>query len=151
GNATLYRHFGSRPEIVVAALVAEMARYAEAAETAARDEDPWHGLCGYIDAICAMQSCNRGLADLVTAETVRDDELDALRSRARRASIRTIRRAQRAGVLRADFTPQDVLLILMANAGVVARTGEQAKAASRRVVGLLLDGLRADAASPATP
>lgn len=151
GNATLYRHFGSRCGLVVAAMVAEMTRYAEAAEAAARAQDPWQGLAGYVTAIAAMQARNRGLADLVTSEAVQSPEVDALRSRARRATIRTIRRAQRAGALRADFTPQDVLLILMANAGVVARTGAHAEVTSRRVVGLLLDGLRATAAGPATP
>ena len=151
GNATLYRHFGSRCGLAVATLVAEMTRYAEAAETAARADDPWQGLADYITTICAMQARNRGLADLVTSETVQDPDVDALRSRARRATIRTIRRAQRAGALRTDFTPQDVLLILMANAGVVARTGLQAEVASPRVVGLLLDGLRAGAASSTTP
>lgn len=151
GNATLYRHFGSRCGLVVATLVAEMTRYAEAAETAAQADDPWCGLAEYITTITAMQARNRGLADLVTTESVQSPEVDELRSRARRATIRTIRRAQRAGVLRSDFTPQDVLLILMANAGVVARTGPQAEATSPRVVGLLLDGLRADAATSTAP
>lgn len=151
GNATLYRHFGSRCGLVVATLVAEMTRYAEAAEAAARADDPWQGLVGYLTTITAMQVCNRGLADLVTTETVQSPEVDELRSRARRATIRTIRRAQRAGSVRADLTPQDTLLILMANSGVVARTGEHADAASRRIVGLLLDGLRAEAATPGAP
>ena len=34
-------------------------------------------------------------------------------------SVRMIERAQEAGALRADFVPEDLVLLLMANAGVV--------------------------------
>jgi hypothetical protein len=56
-----------------------------------------------------------------------------------------------SGTLRADFSPEDLVLLLMATAGIVSRTGATAPAATDRFVALALDGLRAQAATPAPP
>ncbi len=58
-----------------------------------------------------------------------------------------IGRARAAGVLRAEFSTEDVLVLLMANAGLVERAHASAEAASARLVHPLLDGMRADAAT----
>jgi hypothetical protein len=50
-------------------------------------------------------------------------------------------------VLRDDFTTQDVVVLLMANAGLVERAHDIAEEASSRLVHLLLDGLRVSAAT----
>jgi hypothetical protein len=65
--------------------------------------------------------------------------------------VRLIERAKLAGRLRADVTPEDLPLLLMANAGVVEATGESAPAASRRFVALMLEEFRADGASALAP
>src|SRR3954467_8534167 len=43
GNATLYRHFPTREELVQAALMCPMAEYLAAAEDGLADPDPWAG------------------------------------------------------------------------------------------------------------
>ena len=57
--------------------------------------------------------------------------------------------------LRADFVPEDIPLVLMANAGVVAATADHAPESSDRLVGYLLQACAASAADelppPATP
>src|SRR5437588_80688 len=63
------------------------------------------------------------------------------------ALVRLVERAQAAGVLRADFTTQDLPVLLMANAGLIERAGSVADDASARLVHVLLDGLRAPAAT----
>jgi len=65
--------------------------------------------------------------------------------------VRLIERAKVAGRLRADVTPEDLPLLLMANAGVVEATGEAAPAASRRFVALMLEAFRADGAGELAP
>ena len=66
-----------------------------------------------------------------------------------------IERAKATGRLREDFVPEDVPLLLMANAGVVAATAEHAPESSDRLVGYLLQAFASAAASelppPATP
>jgi hypothetical protein len=62
-----------------------------------------------------------------------------------------IERAQAEGTLRADFVPEDLVLLLMANAGVVQAAGRAAPGAWTRLVGLLLDGFRSEGASTLPP
>lgn len=143
GNATLYRRFPTRRDLVAE----EMRRYAAAVEDALAEPDPWRAVRSYLTRICALQAENRALADLVTSAEFTDDTRPVAA-----AHLRTLlERARAAGQLRADVTVEDVVLVLLANAGVVRRTAEHAPASSPRLVALLLDGMHADAATPGPP
>ena len=130
-----------------------MAEHVEAVEAGLADPDPWRGFATYVQAGTAMQARDRGIADLVTMNVPSAPEIEKLRARAYQGMVRLIDRARSAGVLRADFTDQDVVLLLMANAGLVERAHGIAAGASARLVALVLDGLRAAAATdgPAPP
>ena len=148
GNATLYRRFPTRADLVAAVFADRMAAHAEAVETALADDDPWNGFASYIRAVTAMQASDLGIADLVTMDLSSAPEIEQLRARAYDGVVQLIGRAHEAGVLRADFTDQDVVLLLMANAGLVERAHGIPDEASARLTALLLDGLRAQAATP---
>src|SRR3978361_1655002 len=80
GNATLYRRFPTREELVQAALLAPMAEYLAAAEEGLADPDPWAGFRDYLLRLCQLQARDRGLADLlVTTVTTPSGALGALR------------------------------------------------------------------------
>jgi AcrR family transcriptional regulator len=147
GNATLYRRFPTRRDLVAAVFAEEMSRYAAAIETALEDPDPWRAVRSYLAEICALQAENRALADLVTSTQF----TDVTRPVAVAHLQELLQRAQAAGQLRADLTVEDVVLVLMANAGVVRRTAEHAPSSSPRLVALLLDGMHAAAATPGPP
>lgn len=152
GNATLYRRFPTREELVQSALLDSMAEYLAAAEEGLEDPDPWAGFRDYVLRLFQLQARNRGLADLlVTTVRTSDGELERLRGVAFRLVKRLIARAQEAGELRADFRHQDLPLLLMANAGLVRRTEAGAPDSWRRVAAFVLDGLQAGAATPAPP
>jgi hypothetical protein len=59
-----------------------------------------------------------------------------------------VERAKAAGALRADFVLEDLVLLLMANAGVVNATKGYAPRAWERFATYMLDALRAPGASP---
>ena len=61
---------------------------------------------------------------------------------------RLIADAQADGSLRADVTLDDVFIAYWLNARLGQHAGPDADAASRRHIAILLDGLRADAATP---
>jgi AcrR family transcriptional regulator len=148
GNATLYRRFPTRADLVAAVFADRMAAHVEAVETALADADPWNGFASYIRAVAAMQAEDRGIADLVTMDLSSAPEIEQLRARAYDGVVALIRRARESGALRVDFTDQDVVLLLMANAGLVERAHGMTDQASARLTSLLLDGLRAPAATP---
>jgi AcrR family transcriptional regulator len=148
GNATLYRRFPQRADLVAAVFAERMAEHVHAVEAGLAEDDAWSGFAGYIQAVAGMQARDRGIADLVTMDLSAAPEVEHLRTRAYDGLIRLVARAHAAGVLRADFTDQDVVLLLMANAGLVERAHGITDEASARLIALLLDGLRTSAATP---
>jgi AcrR family transcriptional regulator len=147
GNATLYRRFPRRIDLIAAVFADRMAEHARAVEAALEEDDPWDGFRSYLEAAAELQVHDRGIADLITLDVSPAAEIEALRDHAFRGLVKVIERAKAAGALRADVTPEDVLLVLQANAGLVTRAHAAAGQASQRLIHLVLDGLRAEAAT----
>lgn len=148
GNATLYRRFPRRIDLIAAVFADRMADHARAVQAALEAPDPWDGFRGYIQAAAELQVHDLGVADLITMDVSMAPEIETLRDQAFHGLVEVIERAKSAGALRADATPEDVLLILQANAGLLTRGHRAAGEASGRLIHLLLDGLRAEAATP---
>ncbi|WSQ06977.1 TetR/AcrR family transcriptional regulator [Streptomyces sp. NBC_01231] len=148
GIATIFRRFPSKEELVAAVFSDRMDAYADAVAAALDDPDPWHGFTGYIETACAMQAADYGFADVLTMTFPTAKALEKRRDEAYEAMVRLIDRTKAAGRLREDFHPSDLVLIHMANAGVVNATGEAAPDAWRRVVALLIQSFEAPARGP---
>ena len=155
GIATLYRRFPTRQDLLLATFGPKLAAYTEAIDRALKGPDPWRGFCDYLTVITGMQQGDRGLRDILTQAFPNARELRAQRDRVYHGVAELIERAKATGRLREDFVPEDVPLLLMANAGVVAATAEHAPESSERLVGYLLQAFASAAASelppPATP
>lgn len=151
GIATLYRRFPTRDALIAAAFEDRMAEYSRAAEEALEDPDPWTGFTGFVEHVCKMQAADRGVGDVFTRTLPAARGLEEQRERGYAFVVRLIERAKAAGRLRSDFTPEDLPLLLMANAGVVEATGAAAPAASRRFVALMLEALRPNGATLSAP
>lgn len=147
GKATLARRFTSKEELIAAVFAEHMADYVKVTSQALADPDPWAGFTGLIEAICGMQAADRGFADVLTISFPDAAELETLRGRAYRGFVELIDRAKRTGHLRADFVSEDLVVLMMANAGVVAATGDKAEGGWRRLVGQMLRAY----ASPGAP
>jgi AcrR family transcriptional regulator len=147
GNATLYRRFPTRGDLIAAVFAERMAEHLDAVQRSLAEPDPWEGFASYFRAAAAMQARDRGIADLVTMDLSIAPEIERLRAEAFDRLVQVVERAHAAGVLRADFTTQDVVLVLMANAGLVERTHGIAGDASERLIHVLLDGFRSAAST----
>jgi AcrR family transcriptional regulator len=147
GNATLYRRFPTRADLIAAVFGERMAEHLDAVRNALAEPDAWEGFASYIRTAAAMQARDRGIADLVTMDLSVAPEIEGLRAEAFASLVQLVERAQAAGVLRSDFTTQDVVLLQMANAGLVERAHGISAEASARLVHVLLDGFRAGGAT----
>ena len=143
GIATLYRRFPARTDLVEAVLAAKAGQYLAAACDAMRADDPWVGLSGYIERIVELQVGDQTVADLLTMEMPQCPNIRAVRSQIDTAQQAVISRAIDAGVLRADFTVDDVIVLLLAHRGVARATAGDGPDAWRRLLCLTLDALRA--------
>ena len=151
GIATLFRRFPARDDLITATFAGKMTAYAGAIDDALADPDPWHGFCAYVGQVCSMQAEDRGFTDVLTVTFPTAKGFEADRNRAAAGFAELIDRAKAAGKLREDFAHQDLVLALMANAGVVNGTGQAAPDAWRRLVAYLLQAFAADAARPLPP
>ncbi|WP_312847168.1 hypothetical protein [Microbispora sp. KK1-11] len=98
-----------------------------------------------------MQAADRGFGTAFVAAFPEAVEIERERDRAIQAFAELTRRAKATGRLRADFSPDDLALLLVANCGVVTGSAEEAAAASRRLVAYLLGAFRAEQADPLPP
>ena len=121
GGATLLRRFPHRRELVVAVFAERLREHIDAVEAALVNPDAWYGFRDYVTSACDMQARYRGLADLVTMTVKGVPEVDRLRRRAVAGFAALVERAKQSGRRRADFAPEDLLVILMANAGLLER------------------------------
>jgi AcrR family transcriptional regulator len=151
GVATLYRRFPCRADLIAGAFEAKMAAYADAVDRALADPDPWAGFCGYVGRVCAMQAGDRGFADVLTMTFPTDKRFEAERDRAYHGLVELIRRARTAGQLRDDFVPEDIVMLLMANAGVIMGTADAAPSTWRRFVAYMIQAFSAHSAAPLPP
>jgi AcrR family transcriptional regulator len=151
GNATLYRHFATRRELVAAVFTQTLQDIVDATERALSMPDGWDAFATYVTFLCELQAADRGLADLLTISIHGAPQLETLQVRASEGFARLAARAKAEGALREDFQPEDLVLLLMANAGLVHRAATAAPTSWRRVLSYTLDGLGAVAAEKAAP
>jgi AcrR family transcriptional regulator len=138
GKATLSRHFATREDLIDAVFADRMDAYLALTARALADPDPWHAFTQYIEAVCAMQAADRGFASVLSMTFPAAEELEAGRAEAYQGFLELIARAKATGYLQADFTAEDLVVLLMANAGVIAATAAAAPDSWRRLVGHLL-------------
>lgn len=148
GVATLYRRFPTRADLISGVFETKMAAYADSVERALADPDPWSGFCAHIEAMCAMQAEDRGVTDVLTMTFPTHRRFEAARARAHEGFVELVDRAKATGRLRADFVAEDLVMLLMANAGVVNATGDAAPQTWRRLVAYLLQAFAATGAAP---
>jgi AcrR family transcriptional regulator len=148
GMGTLYRHFPAKEDLVDAVLEDAFARIISAAEQALVEDDAWVGFRGFLERVFALHAENRGLKDIIATRAHGKARAEAMRARMRPLLRRLIKRAQEQGALRDDFTLEDMPLVFWSGGRVIEATAAIAPALWRRHLGLLLDGLRAEAATP---
>lgn len=147
GEATVRRRFPDRESLIAAAFGDKMSAYAEAARAALAEPDPWRGFCSYVRRVCAMQSGDQGFADLLTRTFApinpAIEELEDRRNSAYRDWAIIVSKAKAAGRLRPDFHVDDLIVLLMANAGIVAATATTADDAWQRHIEYMLQAFMA--------
>ncbi|GAA1010731.1 TetR/AcrR family transcriptional regulator [Acrocarpospora pleiomorpha] len=151
GAATLYRRFPTRAALVTEAFAEQLALCVAVLDEALEDPDPWHGFCSAIDKLCTMQATDRGFTSAFLSQFPDAIDYDRERTRAENGLAQLIRRAKDAGQLRDDFDHTDVILLFLANSGIVGESQQVSLAASRRLVTYLLQSFQAGHTEPLPP
>ncbi|MFF3371929.1 TetR/AcrR family transcriptional regulator [Streptomyces sp. NPDC002680] len=143
GEPTLRRRFPSKGALLAETFQDRATAYADLAEQALDDPDPWHGFVTFVEQVAGMQLADRGFTEVLTMSFPESIRFAKERRRAYAAFQQVIARAQAAGRLREDFVPEDLIMLLLAHAGVVAGGGGQAGRFSARLIAYLVHAVKA--------
>ncbi|QEH39036.1 DNA-binding transcriptional regulator EnvR [Aquisphaera giovannonii] len=147
GVGTVYRHFPTRADLIVAVFRHEVDACADAAAALSAEHEPEEALRRWIGRYVDFLAAKRGLAAALHSGDPAYDALPAyFDERLRPALGGLLDSAASAGRIRAGVDPHD-LLWAVASLGASPRGQDPSRA--RRMIGLLLDGLRHGAGPPA--
>lgn len=148
GVGTVYRRFPTKEDLVDAIIAEHFDALALLIRTHVEAEDPWEGFCGLLRQTLELFAANRGFKAVVGARHPDRAHLPANVRQLMDASGEVVRRAQQAGELRADFSVTDLPLIFKSVGAVMDETRDFEPRLWDRYLTMLLDGLRASAATP---
>ncbi len=140
GIGTLYRHFPTRTDLQAGVFRSQVDAVCATADELIGTVSAEQAFAGSVRAIAGYLITKRGLAKALVDSLGKDSELISVCSlRMRETLDLLLSYAQREGAVRADVTAHDVLRLVH---GIVMAT-EQAPQDTDRLLGMMLDGLRA--------
>jgi AcrR family transcriptional regulator len=148
GIGTLYRHFPTRTDLQAAVFRIQVDAVCSTADDLMGTVSPEQAFVGSVRAIAGYLITKRGLSKALVDTLGRDSELISVCSTRMRETLdQLLGNAQQAGFLRPDVSAKDVLRLMH---GIVMAT-ETTPEDTDRLLGVMLDGLRAQNAGRAQP
>jgi AcrR family transcriptional regulator len=150
GVGTVYRRFPDK-ELLIEALFEQRIDELVALAEAARDEpEPFAGIERFFETFLAVQAADRGLKEVVMGTPRGRSRVARARSRIAPVVEELVARARASGELRPDVAASDFALVQFMLAALIDYTGDVDADAWRRMLAIVLDGLRArrDGPSP---
>jgi len=149
GVGTVYRRFPQKELLIEALFEERVGELVAIAERALEEDDPWAALVGFLERAQALQATNRGLKELVLSTTHGRERVACVRERLAPLADALVERAQASGQLRDDIDGTDLPVIQVMLGAVVDVTRDIAPETWRRMLAIVVDGLRAR--EPHTP
>ncbi|WP_431873546.1 TetR/AcrR family transcriptional regulator [Amycolatopsis sacchari] len=141
GLATVYRRFPTKEALFAEAFAEQLALCSAIVEQGLAEPDPWRGFSLVLERLMEAHARDRGFRALL-AQLPHTADVATDRDRTLRMLLDLLHRAKESGQLREDIVLEDVILAMMANEGIQARSPELRVAASRRLAALMLQSFR---------
>jgi AcrR family transcriptional regulator len=143
---TLYRHFPTRLDLLMAAFRPRLQEFLDGADKALEMDDPWEGFVYYLENLFRVQAGDRGFNDFLSRRFTDSAETERIHDQMCRQIADVLSRAQEAGEARPDITQADIVNLIWANGRIIDATSTTAPNAWRRYLYLMLDAYRAERA-----
>lgn len=148
GVGTVYRRFPEKGDLLEALFEEKIAQMVGIADEALASDRPWEALVGFIERGSEFQARNRAMRQLLLGSASGAEFALRGRELMRPKVAELVRRAQASGELRSDLETLDVPTIQIMVASVMEFTGQVAPDVWRRMLQIVLDGLRSSRAEP---
>ncbi|AXB43706.1 TetR/AcrR family transcriptional regulator [Amycolatopsis albispora] len=142
---TLYNRFPTRTDLCAAVFADRAQTVVLTAEHALSMPDAWAGFTHFLEQLCLLQAADRGFNELAERGLPQPGEDQR---RGYELMCELIARARREGVLREDFTTEDLALVVWSITRTIEATAAVSPQLWRRHLAMICDGLRAGAAHP---
>ncbi len=147
GISALYRRYPSKEDLTRELARDGLARYSEELSRALADHgDPWTVYAECLARI--LDGGSQALAQRLAGTFTPTPDLTELARQAGALATAVHSRAQRAGALRDDVSPQDVVLLLETLSAITLPGADGGDGLRQRYLALLLQALRAPGAEP---
>lgn len=146
GVGTIYRAFGSKEELIAALAADRVELFARDTQAALEAPDAWVALRELFVLTADRQAKDYVVTEALASLSDHPRVLEA-NQRAGAAITELMERAKQQGGLRSDFEPQD-LQMFFAALGAAQHAMPSGSSAWKRLLGLLLDGLRSEDPTP---
>jgi AcrR family transcriptional regulator len=143
---TLYRHFPTRLDLLLAAFKPRLQEFLDGAEKALEMDDPWEGFVCYLENLFRVQAGDRGFNDFLSRRFPGSADTERIHDQMCRQIEDVLTRAQEAGEARPDITQADIVNLIWSNGRIIDATSTTAPNAWRRYLYLMLDAYRAERA-----
>ena len=150
GVGTVYRHFPTKEALIEALMVAAFEAIAAEAEAALEVEDPWEAFASVLWTGAEIMSADRALSEVFASIPGAMESAMPTVQGLTDSMTKVIARAQDAGVLRSDLVVDDIPMV-MCGIGSATKKDHRCEQAWRRHLSIVLDGLRATAATRPLP
>jgi AcrR family transcriptional regulator len=141
GVGTVYRRFPRKEDLLLALFEDQVERVVQLAEAAAAGDDPWQGLCVFLETTLEMQAGDRGLQEFLLGP-----QAASLADRANEAITPVVggllARAKERGQVRTDVEVADIAVVPIMVGAVLDRARGLAPDHWRRVLALVMEGFR---------
>jgi AcrR family transcriptional regulator len=152
GEATLFRRFPTKDDLIDAIIETRMKELAALADSAAEATDPAAALERFMQDLVKQFSRDKGFFEAAGERCMHDPKFRQQRERGMEAVGRLLKRAQDAGAVRTDLSPADISFL----AGSAMYAMEVRKPGLRddlwkRYLRVILDGMKPEGASKLRP
>jgi AcrR family transcriptional regulator len=145
---TLYRHFPTRLDLLLAALEPQLQEFMAGSAAAMEVSNPWDGFVFYLDNLFRVQAGDRGFNDFLSRRFPGNADTERIHDLMCQQIDEVLTRAQDAGEVRPDITLADIVNLIWSNGRMIDATRITAPNAWRRHLYLMLDSYRAERAHP---
>lgn len=148
GVGTVYRRFPEKELLIHALFEDRLEEFVVNGEEALAMDDAFEGLAFFIETGARQHGENRALKEILFTDGANREWLDRFRSTMIPLVQELLENAKASGQLRQDIETYDVPLIELMLATVFEFSPDGNPDAWKRMLGIVLDGLRADGGAP---
>lgn len=141
GQATIFRRFETKDDLIAAVFERKIAQIAEKADAAARKRSAWDGLRSFMTTMTELQVRDRGFFQSYAERLMETrPEIRAHKQTVMQQVVDLVQRAKDEGSLRADIGAEDVYALSCA----AAQAGAAGPRGWKSYLQLIQDGMRAE-------